>query len=299
MELFKKIVRISFWVLLVAGVTALFAFVQKQESKTLCSKLNISILRDPMHENFFVEEDEIRELIAKQFGQVENTPLKNIDVNRLERLMYVNSWVARADVYMSIDGVVDIEIEQREPVLRIINSWGQSYYIDSQGRLMPWSPQFTPRTIIASGNIIENYDGHSHAAVNQTINNDTLKTRNLLHDLYAMASFILADEFWSAHVEQVYVNKNDEIELVPKVGNHKIIFGVADEMAEKFWKLKTFYKEGLNYTGWANYDTLNLKFNNQVVCTKSVRNKRLIPALKGEKTENTITPFRVGANIKL
>ena len=269
MELFKKILRISFWVLLVAGMTTLFAFVQKQENETLCSKVNISVLRDPLHENFFVEEDDIRELIAKQFGQIENTPLKNIDVNHLERLMYANSWVARADVYMSIDGVVDIEIEQRQPLLRVINSSGESYYMDSHGKLMPWSPNFTPRTLIATGSIKESFEGHNHATAGETINNDTLKTHTLLDDLYAMASFILADESWSAHAEQIFVNEKGEIELVPKVGNHKIIFGSADEMAEKFWKLKTFYKEGLNYTGWANYDTLNLKFNNQVVCSKA------------------------------
>src|ERR1035441_7969410 len=113
MELFKKILRISFWVLLVAGVTTLFAFVQKQENDMLCRKVNITVLRDPMRENYFVDEDQIRQLIAKQFGQVDNTPIKNIDINHLERLMYSNPWVSRADVYMSIDGVVDIEVEQR------------------------------------------------------------------------------------------------------------------------------------------------------------------------------------------
>lgn len=269
MELFLKILRIAFWILLFAGLSTIFAFVQKKEDDLLCSKVNISILRDPLQENYFVEEDAIRTLIAQRFGQVENSSLKNIDVNFLERLMYANPWVARADVYLSIDGVVDIEIEQRQPILRIINMDGENYYMDTQGRLMLWSPDFTPRMLIASGNIREKYEQWSKMSVSELINNDTLKTHTMLDDLYTMARFILADEFWSAHVEQIYVNLLGEIELVPKVGNHKIIFGDSDEMAEKFWKLKTFYKEGLNYAGWDNYDTLNLKFNNQVVCSKA------------------------------
>jgi cell division protein FtsQ len=275
MELFKKIVRISFWILLVAGFTIIFAFVQKKEDELLCSKVNISILRDPMKENYFVGEDAIRKLIAKHFGQIENTSLKNIDVNYLERLMYSNPWVASANVYLSIDGVVDIEIEQRQPILRIINEKNESYYMDSQGKRMLWSPDFTPRILIATGNIKENFAAWSTSSASELINNDTLKTLTMLDDLYSMAKFILADEFWSAHVEQLYVNSNGELELVPKVGDHKIIFGNADEMAEKFWKLKTLYTEGLNYTGWENYDTLNLKFNNQVVCTKAVGKKQL------------------------
>lgn len=284
MELFKKIMRITFWVLLIAGLGTVFAFVQKQEDELLCSKVNITIDRNPLQENFFVNEDDIRALIAQRFGQVESTPLRNVDVNYLERLMYTNPWVERAEVYLTINGVVDIEIQQRQPILRIINQQGESYYMDSNGRLMLWSPDFTPRLLIVNGNIKESYGEWNHASMNELINNDTLKTRTLLDDFYKMAQFILADEFWSAHVEQIYLNNHDEIELVPKVGDHKIIFGDSGDMEEKFWKLKTFYKEGLNYTGWENYDTLNLKFNNQVVCSK----KNFKPTTK-QKINNTST----------
>ena len=253
---------------MIAGLGTVFAFVQNKESEMFCSKLNISIQRDPMNENYFVEEDDIRKLIAGHFGQVENTPLKNIDVNYLERLVYTNPWVSRAEVYLSINGVVDVEIEQRQPILRIINKNEESFYMDSNGKLMLWNPNFTPRVLIATGNISENFEAWKNANASEIINNDTLKTHTVLDDFYAMARFILADEFWSAYVEQIYLNNHGEIELVPKVGNHKIIFGTSDQMEEKFWKLKTLYKEGLNYTGWENYDTLNLKFQNQVVCTK-------------------------------
>ncbi len=277
MELFKKILRIAFWGILITGLVTVFAFMQKKESELLCSSVTITIERNPQKENFLVEEGAVRQLIASQFGQVENIPLKNIDVNFLERILYTNPWVYRADVSLTINGRVDIVIEQREPVLRIINRYGESYFIDSHGRLMPWSPDFTPRTLIATGNIPESYTEWNATNVAELINNDTLKTRTLLDDFYAMARFILADEFWSAHVEQIYLNNHGEMELVPKVGDHKIIFGNSGEMEEKFWKLKTFYTEGLNYTGWDRYDTLNLQFNNQVVCTKknykpSIRN---------------------------
>jgi cell division protein FtsQ len=146
--------------------------------------------------------------------------------------------------------------------------------MDLQGKLMPWSPNFTPRTLIAAGNINEKYHEWCKTNIDQIINNDTLKTSTLLDDLYALTRFILANKFWQAYTEQIFVNEKGDIELVPKVGNHKIIFGNADEIPEKFWKLKVFYKEGLNYTGWENYDTLNLKFKNQVVCTRKIKEIR-------------------------
>lgn len=268
MTLLKKIIRVTLLMLLIGGILSLFAFMQEQENQLLCSKVRIAIIRNPSQEIFFVEEDAVRELIAKKFGQIENTALSNIDVNKLERLMYTNPWVEQADVYMSINGVMNIEIQQKQPILRIINSSGESFYMDTQGNLMPWSPDFTPRTIVANGSIDERYSIWSRISMDEIINSDTLKTLTILDDLCNLTRFILADEFWQAYTEQIFLNEQKDIELVPKAGNHKIIFGSADEIAAKFQKLKIFYKEGLSHTGWKQYDTLNLKFNNQMVCTK-------------------------------
>jgi cell division protein FtsQ len=268
MQKFKKIIRATVWVLVMAALGVVFAFVQANENEILCSKVNMLIHRAPLQENFFVEENAIRSLIAHKFGQVENTSLKNIDVQHLEKIMYYNPWVRQADVYLSIDGITNIEIEQRQPVLRIINQYGSSYYIDADGKLMPWSPDFTSRSIIATGNIPETFERWKGTTMDELINNDTLKTQSHLDDLYTMTRFILADGFWCAFVEQLFINTNHEIEIVPKIGNYKIVFGDTQNMEDKFFKLKAIYQEGLKYTGWDKYDTLNLKYTNQVVCTK-------------------------------
>ena len=267
--MFKKIIRISIGVFLVTGIVALFSFAQNRENEMLCSKINILISRDPLNENFLVEEDDIRQLIATQIGQVENSPIKNIDINSLERILYRNPWVLNANVYLDIDGVVNVEIEQRKPILRIINYLGENFYMDSNGKSMPWSPKFTPRLLVVTGNIKEQFRESDQASANELMNNDTLKTHQALADFYTLATFILADNFWSAQIEQIYINVNGEIELVPKVGDQKILLGDTKDLAEKFFKLKIFYKEGLNYTGWKTYDTINLEYKNQVVCTKA------------------------------
>lgn len=284
-QLVKTILRTTLWGVIFSGIIFLFVFAQKKENDLLCNRLNISIAQNSLKENFLVEDQQIRELIARRFGQVENTPLKGIDVNRIERIIYTNPWVASANAYLTINGILNIEIEQRTPIIRIINEAGESYFIDSTGRTMPWSSNYTPRTLIASGHINERFEQSKKLKMDEVINNDTLKTHTRLDDLYTMAKLILADEFWSAYVEQIYVNRNNEIELVPKVGKHKIIFGNSDDMIERFWKLKLFYTEGLNHTGWTSCDTLNLKFRNQVVCTK--------PLTKGvtQRNSNTFSKY--------
>ena len=87
-------------------------------------------------------------------------------------------------------------------------------------------------------------------------------------DLFKMANFISQDEFWNAQVSQLFVNDEKEFELIPRVGNHEIIFGEAEKIPFKFDKLMVFYKEALPKTGWNEYSTINLKFKNQIVCTK-------------------------------
>jgi cell division protein FtsQ len=70
-------------------------------------------------------------------------------------------------------------------------------------------------------------------------------------------------------VHQINVTNEKELELYLAVGNHKIIFGDANDIEEKFKKLKIFYTEGLNKTdGWNKYSVINVKYKNQVVCTK-------------------------------
>jgi cell division protein FtsQ len=83
-----------------------------------------------------------------------------------------------------------------------------------------------------------------------------------------MASYITRDKFLKAQIEQVFVEPNGEFELIPRVGNHIIIFGGPDNMEDKFDRLFVFYRNGLSRIGWTRYNVINIKYRNQVVCSK-------------------------------
>ncbi|MDR1090381.1 MAG: hypothetical protein LBL79_04825 [Prevotella sp.] len=61
---------------------------------------------------------------------------------------------------------------------------------------------------------------------------------------------------------------NQDITLIPRVGDHRIILGDLDGYKERLNKLMTFYRNGLNETGWNKYSVINLKFDKRVVCIK-------------------------------
>lgn len=86
--------------------------------------------------------------------------------------------------------------------------------------------------------------------------------------VYEVGKFIANDRLWKAMFSQIYVNTNREFELIPRVGNFRILLGDTAFMREKFNKLYLMYNRGLPRSGWNLYSQINLKFINQVVCTK-------------------------------
>jgi cell division protein FtsQ len=101
------------------------------------------------------------------------------------------------------------------------------------------------------------------------VKHDSL-TRSLhtIYDVYKLASFITGDSFWKSQIEQIYVNRNYDFELIPRVGSHVIELGKVEDLEEKFENLKILYLRGFNRIGWNKYEKISLKYKNQVVCTK-------------------------------
>ena len=100
------------------------------------------------------------------------------------------------------------------------------------------------------------------------VNEEEYPGANQLKSLFLLANFVEKNSFWKAQISQIFVNENGDFELTPRVGGHIIIFGSSANLEGKFENLMTFYKKGLRRTGWNEYSVINLKFKNQVVCTK-------------------------------
>ena len=56
--------------------------------------------------------------------------------------------------------------------------------------------------------------------------------------------------------------------LKTRVGGQQIEVGSLNRIDKKFKKLKAFYQKKLKDNTLDNYQTINLKYENQVVCTK-------------------------------
>ncbi len=206
---------------------------------------------------FFINDEDVQQLIRDNNYEASiNHPIEALDYRRLQKIIENNPYTKHADVYVNTLGEVQVNVIQRNPILRVINSSGVSFYLDNLGNKLPVSNRFTARVPVATGNI-------SDSGLNEDFT-DSSTTKKLFH----LASYINNDSLLDALVEQIYVNEKKEFVLVPKVGNHVIEIGDDSNLQKKFNKLFAFYREGLNKTGWQSYSVVNLTFHNQVLATR-------------------------------
>jgi len=266
MKIFKNIL---IWVFIAAYLAVSMSFIKERRNKILCHHIQVEIL-DSLT-NGFVTVKDIEDFFHETDMNVIGSPVNSINTKELEEKLKKYSSVKNAEVYVTLEGDIRVQIDQRNPILRVINHRGQSYYIDHEGTIMPLSSKYSSHILVANGNIIEHYEVNRTRKIyceNTDDHTDNWEKNRIMCDLYELSKFIYEDDFWRAQIEQIYVNNEYEFELIPRVGAHIIYIGNIDDYQKKFRNLRALYLQGLNNVGWNEYEKISLKFENQVICTK-------------------------------
>lgn len=248
-----KVIGITLLVgyLLVAGI--LYGF-WREEPRYRGIKIEISY---PNEDARFVTEANILQLITSKPGFKCKGKGYN-EVNTLELARYIeenNRLVRHAICYHTTDSLLRIDIEQRNPILRVKSqnrvkdNQGQSlqdFYVDHDSQMMPAQFGTAIRLPLVTGNV--------HAEDIQP-----------LHDF---ALFLKRDEFWRDEVTQIVFCDNGDVQLVPRIGDHIILLGTLDDYKQKLERVRKFYDKVLPRKGWNAYRVINVKFNGQVIGEK-------------------------------
>jgi cell division protein FtsQ len=262
----KRILIVSVWMLLVAGVAVLLGFAGKEHDSTQCESLDIRIKYKS--DDFFITTNDVEKFFTLKGIIIKGAALADINPDAIETALLGNPFIEKADVYIEVNGNVRVMITQRRPLARVINNCNQSFYIDDAGRLMPLNPDYSARVVVANGMINEFYKPSVNLNVADSVGMDSVVMKSSLYKIYRLSEYINSSDFWRAEIEEIFVNDKGDLELYCKVGDFKIIFGDLDNMQQKFDNLFIFFKDGLNKIGWEKYKTVNVKYTNQVVCTK-------------------------------
>ena len=253
-ELWRTLRRLGYFVLVFGAAIIIIAAVEKKQ-ETGAAGIEIEV--DPLPDgHFLVDSTDITKTIKRSFAfEWSGQQIGLLNIERLERVLEEDPFILNADVYVNAKNMIHILVQQREPVLRIIDDNGLQYYLDIDGNKMPLSKHFSARVMVATGSLPPHVPGFLD------------KKKNLLKDVFLLSQYIEKDRFLRTLVEQIYVS-NGKILLAPKVGNYKIILGSVEGAEEKFDRLRIFYDKVIPYEGWRRYKTVNLSYKGQVVCVK-------------------------------
>ena len=243
------------WLVCLSGLVLLMSFIEIKKESLRCKDVKVIL---PGRYNF-IERDEVDRILLENGGGLVGRDLNEINIHKLENTLKANPFIEYAKVYADMDGIVHVQIRQREPVLRVINMANLHFYVDGKGLKMPLSENFTAKVLVVNGMIDEDFTGKVEEL-----------SSKLAKDLFRIALFIKNDALWNDQIEQLYVDLKGDIEMVPRVGDHKIILGDADSLQTKFRNLLVFYKKAIPKVGWDTYSTINLKYANQIICEKNV-----------------------------
>lgn len=154
---------------------------------------------------------------------------------------------------VSVSGRVVVRADQRRPIARLFHG-DRERYLDREGAVFPVSRVGNCNVLVAGGDFTA------------PLLPDSLDAQ--LTALWQVASYLDSESRYSKLIDQIFVERDGDIMMVPKVGDHVVELGDANDLDGKFANLVAFYRKGMPRAGWDTYSKISLKFKGQVVCTK-------------------------------
>jgi len=259
----KKVIQILLWLMIIAWFGVMMSFIPARKQMVFCNRVQIELADSS--DLGFITTSGVSNMINAS-GLV-GEPLEEIDMHRIEATIRENPFIKRADVYSTVSGTLGIRVYQRDPVVRVMPDGLTGFYLDEEGAVMPVTPGFSPMLLMATGAIDFPRDLLKRGNLDQ-LSEKEQKMYPALFNILDFAKYTEKNSFWKDQIVQLYLGRSGDWELVPRVGAHQIILGPMEGYGEKLGKLMLLYEQGLPEYGWNRYEKINLKYKNQIICSK-------------------------------
>ena len=235
----KKLIVIFQFLVICTLFVSILSFTLKSEN---LESQALNLIKIESLQNRFVSVDNVVNILSKEGLVYENQEV--FDIKSIESVIMSQPQIKEAEVFLNLNGLVDVIVEEKKPILRVFES-SDSYYLDEDCQIMPLSDLYTSRNLIASGDL------------------NSFNTE----DICKLSKYIESDKFLKSLISQIYFEKNNII-LVTRIQNHEINIGDLDFIELKFDNLLCFYNNVIDFKGWNYYKSINLKYTDQIICSK-------------------------------
>lgn len=229
-------------VLMITLVIFLFSFTSHRNALRKVRKTEVVFVGE---NSLFLKPEMVNKLLIEKNQDLKTIHKVDLDLNKLEKSINHHEMIQKADVFVSVDGVLKAVVEQKTPVGRVFDETG-SFYIDYEGSKMPLSDNYTARVPLVSGEI---------TAVKKEKLSEVLK-------------MIAGDDFLKKNIIGVQVLPNGSLIMANRNYDYQIDFGRTINIERKFKNYKAFFQKAVLDSTLNKYQRINLKFTKQVVCIK-------------------------------
>ena len=213
-----------------------------------------------------IDNRDIDSLLLANFPNMGSTQIRDVPKRAIRQALEANAYILHADVRLTTGGKLLIDIQPREPILRIFYQ-DNEFYLSEQGTAMPLSARHFLHLPVGSSDR-QRQEGRIR-----------LKTLNLsdtsihpqpegLTKIWTLATFLYHNPRYGDLFDQIHLNEKGDLILIPKLGDYTVLVGDELDLETKFHNLWVFLDQGIRQVGWNVYSQISLKYQGQVVCTK-------------------------------
>jgi cell division protein FtsQ len=235
-------------------------FISTVTADAVCEGVVITVADSSKHR--FVTEDDIMNALRSTGIRVTGQKISDIPLSKLEQRVKEFTELKVAEVYISEDRKLHVYTDQREPVMRVVASYGGDFFIDREGVIMRRHNLYTPNLHILEIDMVFNPGQMTGTSIF-----DSEKTGNLVK-AFELVNYIRGNSFWNETIDQISMTRDGRVTLVPHVGNHTVRLGRVENYEEKLHNLLVFYRQAMPVAGWDRYRVVNIEYKGQVVCQR-------------------------------
>lgn len=268
-KILTLLLRLTIW----AAIVAYFVFATR-ECRTRHDSLTVrrvDIVVCDSGSMSFVTSEMVREWLRAAGMEFRGKATDEINTSEVERFVCGKGFVKSADVYTDIEGTMTIELTQRKPFLRVLTAGGYDFFVTDDGYVLPARSRTARYVPVVTGGFAPPFEpGFEGNFANKAETEEKNRDKNYLFftKLVNFAKLVECDDFWSSQIVQIVASADGSIELIPRAGNHVILFGSPDGGERKLEKLRLFYRNALSWEGWETWHYIDVRYENQIVCTK-------------------------------
>lgn len=189
--------------------------------------------------------------------------ISTFDLGSLEKKLRASDKLQAANVSLMADGRLVVDVEPMIPVARVFDTGKPSYYINATGKRISAELRYSIDLPAIVGTFSREYPPER---------------------LIPLLDYINSDKRVNALVATVTQEADGNIIIVPSIVGHVINFGDTTQVADKFARLRAFYRHVMPTKGWLTYDTISVKWRDRVVATRRLKEapKIAIPTYEDE-----------------